>query len=55
MGSDCGYEVTGENPDEVKSKMMDHAMSEHVDMMGSMTEGEKEDMMRKMDEKMMMV
>ena len=52
MGQDCGFEAQGDTMDEVKNKMMDHAMSDHKDMMERMSPKEKEDLMMKMDEKM---
>lgn len=55
MGSDCGFEATGETKEEVKDKMTKHAMEDHKEMMEKMSESEKQDMMMKMDEKMEMM
>lgn len=54
MGAtDCDYVAKGNSADEVKSKIMDHAMKDHKDMMDRMDSMEKEKMMKMMDEKMM--
>jgi predicted small metal-binding protein len=55
MGTDCHFSAEGETAQEVKDKMMSHAMSDHKDMMDKMSESEKQDMMKKMDEKMEMM
>jgi predicted small metal-binding protein len=49
MGAECGFEATGMTKEEVKDKMMKHAMSEHKEMMDKMSENEKGEMMVKMD------
>lgn len=53
MGTDCDFVAKGETAQEVKEKMMAHANTDHMDMMKNMSEDEKADMMKKMDEKMM--
>lgn len=53
MGTDCDFVAKGETAQEVKEKMMAHANADHMDMMKNMSEDEKADMMKKMDEKMM--
>jgi len=55
MGADCGFEAMGDTKEEVKDKMMKHAMADHKDMMDKMSENEKQDMMMKMDSKMEMM
>lgn len=52
MGKGCDFETEGSTTEEVKEKMMEHAMSEHKDMLDKMSQKEKDDMMMKMDEKM---
>ena len=52
MGAECDYTATGKDKEEVKSKMMEHAMSDHKDMMDKMDETEKGKMMKMMDQKM---
>jgi len=49
MGTNCDFVATGNTADEVKKKMMDHAMME--DMMANMNEQKKGEMMKMMDEK----
>ncbi|PIP27672.1 MAG: DUF1059 domain-containing protein [Candidatus Moranbacteria bacterium CG23_combo_of_CG06-09_8_20_14_all_39_10] len=51
MGTNCDFVATGNTADEVKKKMMDHAMMEHKDMMANMNEQKKGEMMKMMDEK----
>lgn len=50
MGTDCPFVAEGNSAEEVKAKMMDHAMADHKEMMDNMTEEEKDEMMKKMDE-----
>jgi predicted small metal-binding protein len=52
MGADCDFRATGDSAEEVKDKMMKHAMSEHKEMLDKMSEREKNDMMMKMDKMM---
>lgn len=52
MGTDCHFVATGATADEVKNKMMDHAKSDHAEMLSNMSDAEKEGMMKMMDEKM---
>lgn len=49
MGAKCGFEASGETAEEVKKKMMEHAMSAHKEMMEKMSEAEKMEMEKKMD------
>ncbi len=53
MGMDCDFVAKGETAQEVKEKMRAHDNAEHEDIMKNMSEDEKADMMKKMDEKMM--
>jgi predicted small metal-binding protein len=52
MGKECDFTATGETAQDVKDKMMEHAKAEHKDMLDSMSDSEKNDMMAMMDEKM---
>jgi predicted small metal-binding protein len=49
MGAVCDFEATGMTREDVKDKMMKHAMSEHKEMMDKMSENEKGEMMMKMN------
>jgi predicted small metal-binding protein len=49
MGTDCDFVAEGNTAEEVKSKMMDHAMKDHKEMMDKMSDDEKSKMMMKMD------
>lgn len=49
MGVACDFVAEGRTSDEIKAKMMDHAMTEHKEMMDKMSKEEKNEMMKKMD------
>ena len=50
LGADCPYEAKGADKKVVKAEFMKHAMEYHSDMLGGMTEEEKENMMKQVDE-----
>jgi len=51
LGADmCNFEAKGETADEVKQAMYAHASEAHKDKLASMTEEQKADVNKKMDE-----
>ncbi len=52
VGMVCPFEAHGEDAQDVKMKMMEHAMSVHAKEMEGMSEDEKKSMEKMMDEKM---
>lgn len=53
MGVSCDFVATGENADDVKKMLVDHAMKEHKDMFEKMSQDDKDAMMAKMDKMLM--
>ena len=49
MGAACEYVAEGQSKEDVKKIMMDHAMTDHKEMMDKMSDVEKDEMMKKMD------
>lgn len=50
LGKDDGFVAEGVTKEEVKSKLMAHAMEAHKDMMANMSQEDKDKMMMKVDE-----
>lgn len=52
MGMECGYVSTKPTAQEVKDDLLAHAQDAHSEMLASMSEQDKEEMVRQMDERM---
>jgi predicted small metal-binding protein len=50
MGVKCEFKTEGEERDQVRDVFLKHAMENHSDIMEKMSEEEKKDMMKKVDE-----
>lgn len=52
MGTQCDYVATAPTSQEVKVDLVAHAEETHAEMLGAMSEHDKAEMMRQMDERM---
>lgn len=50
LGADCPYESKGADKKMVKTEFLKHADEHHSDMLDEMTEPEKEQMFKRIDE-----
>lgn len=53
LGGDCDYVAVGKTAQEVKNKIFEHAASAHPEKLVSMSEQDKQAMLKKMDEILM--
>jgi predicted small metal-binding protein len=49
LGKDDGFVAEGATKEEAKSKLMAHAMTDHKEMMDTMNQGDKDELMMKID------
>ena len=52
MGIECGYVATKPTAEEVKDDLLAHAQDAHSEMLAGMSDADKAEMMRQMDERM---
>lgn len=50
LGMDCNFVARGETPEEVKTKLFEHAMEAHADIFVSLTAEQQEEMSKKIGE-----